>query len=329
MRPITFVEAGTLPEAIALLSRRNGDARVIAGGSDLLSELKEGIARQTTLIDLSRIEGLKGIERGDQGLLRIGALTTVHAMETAGELTGPYQMLADAARSVATPEVRNQATLGGNLCQRPRCLHYRSALVPCFKKGGDGCPAAESEYQQYLSVMGAGRCYAVHPTDLGPPLIAYDATVAIEGPSGRRQVSLESFFTGPDIDVARETVLEPGEVVTSVSLAARSEDWRGVYTKGRDRTAGDFAVVSVAAGFEVRNGRMQDCRVVLGGIAPAPVRSRRAEALLEGRAPDAVVAESAAEAALAGAQPLSHNAYKVELARALVTRAVLRVASTG
>nr|ART39642.1 J210 [uncultured bacterium] len=326
MRPISFVDAATLPEAIAALSAGNGNARVIAGGSDLLGELKEGIATQSTLVDLSRIEGLKGIARTDASL-RIGALTTIHALETAGELAGPYQMLAEAARSVATPEVRNQGTLGGNLCQRPRCLHYRSALSPCFKKGSDDCPAVESEYQQYLSVMGGDRCFAVHPTDLGPPLIAYDATVAIEGPSGRREMALESFFTGPEVDITRETVLESGEVLTSVSIPARSDGWRGVYTKGRERTAGDFAVVSVAVGFEVRDGRVRDCRIVLGGVAPSPMRSRRAEALVEGQMPSEPVAASAAEAALADAQPLSHNAHKVQIARVLIERTILRVAS--
>jgi xanthine dehydrogenase YagS FAD-binding subunit len=326
VKPITLLEPRTLQDAVAALND-GATTRPIAGGSDLLGELKEGIAPYDTLVSLAGIEGLRGLERTDAGL-RIGALTTISELEYSPELAGPYRMLAEAARSVATPEVRNQGTLGGNLCQRPRCLHYRIALAPCLKKGGDGCPAAESPYQAYLSVMGGAGCYAVHPSDLAPPLIALGAIAQIEGAGGPREVPLEQFFTGPELDVTLETCLEPGELLTGVVVPEASAAWRGIYTKGRERTAGDFAVVSVAAGFELRDGVMRDCRVVLGSVAPTPVRSGAAETLLEGQEPSQDVAKTGAEAAFAGAQPLSHNAYKAELARVLLERAILRVAAS-
>ncbi len=260
--------------------------------------------------------------------MQIGALVTLSQLELGPELTGPYHMLGEAARGVATPEVRNQGTLGGNLCQRPRCLHYRSGLVDCLKKGGASCPAIETPYQNYLSIFGGAGCYAVHASDLAPPLIALDAEVVLQGPSGSRTLPVESFFAGPERDPTRENVLAPGEVVTSVILPALPSGWRGAYSKARERTAGDFPIVSAAIGFEVAGGRMQRVRIVLGGVAPTPLRSRDAEALLEGQAPTEDLARRAADAALAGATPLEHNAFKVELAHALIWRGIMRLASS-
>jgi xanthine dehydrogenase YagS FAD-binding subunit len=323
VKPISFEEPASLRSALDLLDDRS---RPIAGGSDLLGELKEGIVDYSTLISLAALSDMRRIEPYEGGL-RIGALATISDLEFSPQLTGPYQMLAEAARGVATPEIRYQGTVGGNLCQRPRCLHYRSALTPCFKKGGDSCPAVESPYQDYLSIFGGSRCYAVHPSDLAPPLIALDARLVIAGPSGTREVGAESFFTGPDPDPRRETVLEPRELVTSVILPPMPSGWRGVYSKARPRTAGDFAIVSASVGFELKGGRMAGVRIVLGSAAPTPIRRPLAEALLEGQEPSEDLAQQAAVAALAEAQPLSDNGFKIDLARALISRGVMRVAS--
>jgi xanthine dehydrogenase YagS FAD-binding subunit len=345
MRPVTFIEPASIGEASKVLAAP--DATAIAGGSDLLDELKEGTAAFTRLVSLAGIEGLRGIEAHEGGL-RIGALTTVWELETSSLLTGPYAMLAEAARGVATPELRHQGTLGGNLCQRPRCYFYRNALTPCFKKGdGDGCPAAESPYQNYLSVFGGeplppapsppeergrtpasavGGCYATHASDLAPPLIALDARIVIEGPSGIRELPAAAFFTGPEVDVRRENALHPGEIVTHVILPPVSPGWRGLYSKARERTAGDFAIASAAIGYELVDGRMTGVRVVLGAVAATPFRSTAVEAVLEGRAPSEDVAASAAEAAVARASPLEHNGFKLDLLRALISRGVMRLA---
>jgi xanthine dehydrogenase YagS FAD-binding subunit len=324
VKPVTFVEPASLREVIEQSSASG--TRLIAGGSDLLGELKEGSVEYERLVSLTGIDALRGIQNGADGL-RIGALTTLSELESSQALAGPYRILAEAARGVATPEVRNQGTLGGNLCQRPRCLHYRHALVSCLKKGGEDCPAAETPYQSYLSIFGGPGCYAVNASDLAPPLIALDATAQIEGPDGQRQVLLESFFTGPETDPTHENVLEPGEVLTGVSIPAPPPGWHGSYFKARERTAGDFPIVSLALGYELRDGRMTHVRLVLGGVAPTPRRIRDAEAVLEGQAPEDTVAAEAASAALDGATPLQHNAFKLDLAHALILRGVMRLAA--
>jgi xanthine dehydrogenase YagS FAD-binding subunit len=324
MKPVTFVEPPDLAGVFEALS--GGSARMIAGGSDLLGELKEDAQTYERLVSLAGLDALRRIEPRDGGL-QIGALVTLSQLELGPELTGPYHMLGEAARGVATPEVRNQGTLGGNLCQRPRCLHYRNALTPCLKKGGASCPAVETPYQNYLSIFGGAGCYAVHASDLAPPLIALDAQVVLEGPSGTRTLPVESFFSGPERDVTRENVLARGEVLTSVVLPPLPSGWRGSYSKARERTAGDFPIVSAAIGFDLSGGRMQRVRIVLGGVVHTPLRCRGAEALLEGQAPSEVLAQRAADAALASAQPLAHNAFKVDLAHALITRGVTRLAS--
>jgi xanthine dehydrogenase YagS FAD-binding subunit len=325
VRPVEFLEPANIAGVFTALTDQPGAATLLAGGSDLLGELKEGTAGYQRLISLGALDRLRGIERTAEGL-RIGAMTRLVDLEYATELTVPLQILAEAARSVATPEIRNQGTLGGNLCQRPRCLHFRSALIPCLKKGGDSCPAAKSLHQAYLSVTGAaGGCYAVHASDLAPPLIALEARVSIEGPSGQRELPLRVFFNSDD--PRRENVLAADELVTAVTIPNPPTGWRGVYSKSRERTAGDFAVVSAALGYDLVDGRMQHCRVVLGGIGPAPLRSDTAEAFMTNRAPDEQVATAVAAVALSDARPLAHNAYKLDLARALLSRSILRLAT--
>ncbi len=324
MRPITFIEPSSIGEAIAESS--TAGARLIAGGSDLLGELKEGSADYGQLVSLARIEALRGLETSPDGL-RVGALTTIAELEGSPLLSGPYRILTEAARSVATPEIRNQGTLGGNLCQRPRCLHFRHALVSCLKKGGEGCPAAETPYQSYLSVFDGPGCYAVNASDLAPPLIAVAAVATIEGPGGAREVALEAFYAVAATDPQRETLLEPGDVLTAVTVPPVPPEWRGSYFKARERTAGDFPIVSLALGYELNDGRMTHVPLVLGGVAPAPWRVHDAEAALEGREPAEDVSALAADIALAGAAPLQHNEFKLDLARALITRGVTRLAT--
>ncbi len=284
MRPFTFAAPATLADALGLLQEHAERALPVAGGSDVIGLLKDDVVHYEHLVSLADIAGLHDCHLSSDGW-HIGALVTLAELEHDARLQGPYRMLAEAARGLATPEIRNQGTLGGNLCQRPRCFHYRSALIPCLKKGDTVCPAIESPHQQYLSVMGGTGCFCVHASDLAPVLIAMGAHVLLDGASGQRSMSLESFFTGPDQDVQRENVLMLGEVITAVTMPVLAEDWRGTFLKARERTAGDFPLVSVAIGFTVESGVMQQARVVLGGVAPVPWRSLAAEVVLEGKAP--------------------------------------------
>jgi len=320
------VEPTSLDEVIRLLTAGQCQARLIAGGSDLLGELKDDVVSYERLVSLAGVEELRHI-REEGGGLRLGALVSVAQLEYDPRLQGPYRILAEAARSVATPEIRNQGTLGGNLCQRPRCLYYRQALTPCLKKGGADCPALESPYQAYLSIMGGHGCFSVHASDLAPPLMALAAQVSLAGPSGVRALPLEQFFAGPAQDVRRENVLAADEVLTAVTLPAAPPGWLGTYLKARERSAGDFPLLSVAVGYALDAGRIRQARLVLGGVAPVPWRSPAAEALLADQPPSPALAARAAAASLAGAQPLSHNAYKVEIGQALVERAILAVAA--
>jgi xanthine dehydrogenase YagS FAD-binding subunit len=321
------VEPTSLDEVIRLLSDGQTQARLIAGGSDLLGELKEDVVMYERLVSLAGIDALRHIHE-DAGGLHLGALVTIGQLEYDPRLRGPYRLLAEAARSVATPEIRHQGTLGGNLCQRPRCLYYRHALTPCLKKGGADCPALDSPYQAYLSIMGGQGCFSVHASDLAPPLMALEAQASVAGPSGVRTLPLARFFAGPEQDVRRENVLAANEVLTAVTLPARLPAWRGTYLKARERTAGDFPVVSVAVGYALDAGLISQAHLVLGGVAPVPWHSPAAEAVLEGQRPSPALADRAAAAALEGAQPLSHNGFKVEIGRALVARAIMAVASS-
>jgi xanthine dehydrogenase YagS FAD-binding subunit len=327
VRPFAFIEPTSLDEVIRLLAAGQGQAHLIAGGSDLLGELKDEVVAYERLVSLAGVEELRHIREDGEGL-RLCALVTVAQLEYDPRLHGPYRILAEAARSVATPEIRTQGTLGGNLCQRPRCLYYRHALTPCLKKGGADCPALESPYQAYLSIMGGHGCYSVHASDLAPPLLALDAQVSLAGPSGVRTLPLERFFAGPEQDVRRENVLAADEVLTAVTLPAARPGWQGTYLKARERTAGDFPLVSVAVGYALDAGLIRQARLVLGGVAPVPWHSPAAEAVLEDQRPSPALATRAATAALASAHPLSHNAFKVEIGQALMERAIMAVASS-
>ena len=325
MRPFRYAEPDTLDEAVSLLS--GADARVIAGGSDLLSEMKEGVESPATLVSLAGIEELRRLEVTAEGV-RIGAMVSLADIAAHEELQRRYPVLTEAAAGVATPQVRNVAALGGNLCQRPRCFYYRSPLTRCLKKGGETCLALAGD-TRHLCVMGGDRCYIVHPSDMAVALVSLDAEIELAGPEGRRAMPLQQFFLGPGASMHRENVLEPGEIVASVSLPLPAEGGRSAYLKAREREAGDFALVSVAVSLSVADGRTGQGRVVLGGVAPYPYRARDAEACLSGMAMADVDPAEAGNRALAGATPLRHNGYKVELASNLVKLAVARVLAGG
>ncbi|MDH3291639.1 MAG: xanthine dehydrogenase family protein subunit M [Gemmatimonadota bacterium] len=304
-----YIRAQSLDEAVRQLAADG--ARIHAGGTDLLGCLRDRVFHADKLVSITALPGLRGIATGRDGALRIGALTTV--AEVAGNPTvrERYPGLAQAASEVASPQLRNQGTIGGNLCQRPRCWYFRGEFH-CLRKGGTTCYALAGE-NQYHCILGGSRCYIVHPSDTAPTLLALGASVEVAGPKGRRTVSLDEFYVLPSADIQRETVLAQGEVVTHAVVPRPGTGIRSSYRKVRARGSWDFALAGVALALRFDAGRVVDGRVVLSGAAPVPWRSREAESVIVGSRLEPDVCRRAAVAAMASAVPLKRNGYKVPL----------------
>jgi len=302
-------------DAVASLSQ--GAAQPLGGGTDLLVALREGIVRPERLVDLRALPGGDSLQWTDDGAVRIGATVPIAAIAADERIRQLFAALAEACESVGSPALRNMGTIGGNLCQRPRCWYFRSA-IPCLKSNGATCPAVEGENTHHV-IFGGGPCYAVHPSDPAVALTALEAIVQISGPGGDRSVPVSDFFVLPDPDPKRETVLERGEFITAIDVPARSSGGRQRYTKVLQRGAWDFALASIAV-VRRRDGAV---RMVFGGVAPIPwpvnpsVEEDVASAPL-----GADDIEVLAERALYDAQPLSRNGYKVSLCRALLRDAI-------
>jgi xanthine dehydrogenase YagS FAD-binding subunit len=310
MPPFAYVRPGSLKEAFEHLQGVN--AHVHAGGTDLLGCLREEIFEAHKLVSITGLQELHGVARSADGGLRIGALTTVAEVSENPLVRERYPGLARGASEVASPQLRNQGTIGGNLCQKPRCWYYRGEFQ-CLRKGGATCFAARGENQFHCLFGSDERCYIVHPSDTAPPLAALKARVEIAGPDGRRQMPVEEFHVLPADDVKRETWLEPGEILTAVHLPPPSASLRSSYRKVRARRSWDFALAGVALALNVDGDQVIDGRVVLSGAAPVPWRSRPVEEVLRGRKLGADTIEAAAEAVVEEARPLEKNAYKLAL----------------
>jgi xanthine dehydrogenase YagS FAD-binding subunit len=268
-------------------------------------------------VSLNGVSGLRGIEATPEGGLRIGALTTITEVAESEVVRTRYRALAEAAACVASPQLRNQGTLGGNLCQKPRCWYYRGDFH-CLRKGGDTCFAATGE-NQYHCLFGGESCFIVHPSDTAPALLALGATLRIAGPGGTRAVPIEGFHLLPSVDYRRETVLEPGEIVTEVVLPPPAPGLRSTYRKVRARASWDFALAGVALALRLAGDVVREARVAFSGVAPVPWRAKGVEAALTGQRLNAATIGRAAAAAVKRAEPLAHNGYKVPLLRGLVT----------
>jgi xanthine dehydrogenase YagS FAD-binding subunit len=312
-----YIRAHSKQEALENLTAEG--AYVHAGGTDLLGCARDEIFAVEKLVSISRLDELKGIDRTGDGRLRIGALTTISEVSSSSLVREGYPGLAQAAGDVASPQLRNQGTLGGNLCQRPRCWYFRGDFE-CAKKGGDMCFAVEGE-NRYHAIFGGDPCYIVHPSDTAPMLVALGAEVRLSGPGGDRSMALESFFVLPDQDLGRENVLQRGEIVTEV-LLPEAAGVKSSYRKIRERGAWDFALVSVALAVRMSGSTIAEASVVLGGVAPVPWRSKAAEAALTGKEMSSSLAEEVAAAAVSGAQPLEQNSYKVALARGAIVESL-------
>jgi xanthine dehydrogenase YagS FAD-binding subunit len=316
-----YVRPESVEQAVEQLSSPTD--RVYAGGSDLLGCLRDGSVEAEKVVSLGAIGTLRGIRATQDGGLRIGAMTTIAEVAADETVQQKYPGLAQAAASVASPQLRNQGTLGGNLCQRPRCWYFRSD-VECAKKGGAQCYAINGE-NHYHCIFGGSVCVIVHPSDTAPMLTALGAELEITGPGGERTVPIESFYILPEEDHERETILQQGEVVTEIVVPALGEGWKSSYHKVRERGSWDFALASVALALHLEGGRVREGKVVLGGVAPTPWRSEAVEKAIDGKRLDAGRARRAGEAAVEDAEVLDHNGYKVPLVKALVEQALLAI----
>lgn len=323
MRNFQHVNAPDLETAIALLQEPG--AKAIAGGTDLLTELKERIKTPETLVNLKTIPHLRGI-REEDGELRIGALVTLSEIESHPGVRENFPILLQAISAAASPQLRNAGTLGGNLCQSVRCWYYRHPDVKCWLKGADTC-YAEDGMNHHHAIFGNSPCIAVHPSDLAPALIALDARVRIAGPEVEGELSLEEFFTLPTEARRERTLLGSADLVVEVIIPRRPTRSDGVYLKAMERATWSFALVSVAAQIDWDGDCVKEARLVLGGIAGKPWRVREAEKLLVDHEITEALVERAGEAAVANAKPLKHNAYKIPLTKNLVKRALQKLAS--
>ena len=323
MKNFQYAPARDAKQAVALLSTDWEQSRIMGGGTDLLDEMKERLVETERIVHLQ--PAAFGYIRNTRQHIVIGATTTIAALETNPLIEQKLPGLRQAASSIATPQIRNAATVGGNLCQRPRCWYYRNIEYPCLKKGGSTCYAKEGA-NKYNAIIGGGPSYIVHPSDCAPMLMAFGASVRIAGPKGERVVPLDSFFVLPRKDVMRENILEPNEVITEILVPQPAAGSTSTYLKFKERETQDFALASAAVALTSRNGVVQSARVVLGGVAPIPWRSAEAEELVKGKRLTPEVAQAAAIAALKPAKPLDDNEYKVPLAQTIVRRALLAAA---
>jgi len=331
MRTFSNSNPRDLKQAVSLAANAHRDGKSVSfagGGSDLLGLVKERIVNPDVLIHLN---GIKGLDQVDSkgGTVRIGGQITLDSLSRHALIKSNYAVLAEAAASVATPQIRNAGTLAGNVCQRPWCWYFRNGF-PCYKAGGNQCFSVTGE-NQFHAIFGGGPSYIVHPSDTAPALVALDAKFRIVGPSGERTLSAADFFTLPKQNAARENALNDDEVLASIEFPESRT--RSTYHKVLDREAWTHAVVSAAIVLDMGEGNAKDvcrsARIVLGGVAPIPWRVPEAERLLASQRITPELAAKAAEAAVAGANPLAKNRYKVPLTRETVHRTILSLATAA
>ena len=324
MPNFSYVRVTSVREAVEHLSAKG--ARLHAGGTDLLGCLRDDVFAVSKVVSISHLDELRGIRPTPEGGLRIGALTTLTEVEKHPVIIEHYRTLARAASEVASPQLRHQGTIAGNLCQKPRCWYYRGEFH-CLRKGGDTCYAYNGE-NQFHCILGGNMCFIVHPSDTAPALIALQATLRITGPKGSRVVPLETFHVPPRENVEKETVLEPNEIVTDIILPPPPQGLKSSYRKVRARGSWDFALAGVALALQFKDGKIDQARVVLSGAAPVPWRSRETEEVITGRPLDAGAVGRASEAVVKNAQPLKQNGYKLALFRAILEEELTAITGT-
>jgi xanthine dehydrogenase YagS FAD-binding subunit len=324
MRPFEYVSPANTKQAASLLAATWGQTAILAGGTDLLALMKEDVVTPKRLINIKEIVDLRGVTANAQGL-RIGALTTLGELAADSNVRASYPALAEAVQEAASPQIRNMATIGGNLCQRPRCWYFRGGLglLPKDESGKDLVSDGDNRYHAILGNDGPAKF--ISPSTIVPALLAYGASIRIEGPKGRRELPLQKFYVTPKTEDEREHDLKPNEVVTEI-IVPHSDGWKVAHYEVRQKAAFDWPLAVAAVAVKLDGSNVQAARVVLGYVAPTPWLSPEAESALKGQSISDETAQKAATAALSSAKPLSGNAYKVQLARVAVKRAILKAA---
>ena len=321
MPAFELYQPASIEAAIALLDKEGEAAWIMAGGLDSLDWFKDRVKRPKAVADLSQIEALREIREQGDGV-QIGAMATLTAIATHPRIQSDYALLAQAARHVATPQIRHQGTLGGNVSQDTRCWYYRGGM-PCYRAGGNTCYAdTPTAMNREHCLFEANRCVAVSPSDTAPALIALEANMVIQSAKGERVVEAEDFFIGPDVDITRMTVLQPGELLTAIRLPKTWAGARFYFEKVADRQAWDFALVNVACAMQVDAEVIQQVRLAVGGVACRPLRMQAVEDSVRGEPLSAETAALAGKTAVWGAKPLNYNHFKIPLMQNLVQRAI-------
>jgi xanthine dehydrogenase YagS FAD-binding subunit len=322
MKTFNHIDVKTVKKACGLLKEYRGKAQVIGGGTDLLGILKDRVLLDypEAIINAKTIPGLDTIKEDSKGL-KIGALATLSNIARSSVVKEKYSVLAEAAHAVATPQIRNMATLGGNLCQEVRCWYYRyphaiGGRLLCLRKGSGPCLAVSGD-NRYHAILGGKGCFAVCPSDTAVALTALDAVMKIAGAKKNRIVPVKDFYT------PLGNVLQPGEMVTEIQIPKPLDKAKQTFLRLTLRKPVDFAIVSVASVITLEDGICKDASIALGAVAPVPLKAEKAEQIIKGKPLDARTAEEAADAAVAGAKPLSMNAYKIEETKVLVKRSIL------
>jgi xanthine dehydrogenase YagS FAD-binding subunit len=321
MPAFDLLQPSTAADAQRLLQQHGADAWIMAGGLDSFDWLKDRIKRPKVLVDLSGIEELRGIRTTDRGI-EIGALTTLTEIVKHPVIREQYGLLAEAAELIASPQIRNQGTIGGNVSQDARCWYYRAGW-PCYRAGGNICYAdTPTGRNREHAILHAERCVAVNPSDSAPALIALDAKFIIRTPKGEQVVDAEDYFIGPDIDITRLHILKPGDLLTAIRIPSTYSGARFYFEKVRDRNVWDFALMNVASAMHVSGGNIEGIRLAVNGAAARPLRLKAVEEAVRGKAATPATGEMAGKLAVQGAVTLQFNAYKIPLMRNLVKRAI-------
>lgn len=322
MKAFAYVNAANEKEAIAALGPERGRFLPLGGGMDLIALMKDHVAEPERVVNVKNLD--RSIQKTADGGLSIGAAVTLTELVAHQDAAKLYPALVQAAGEVGTPQIRNAGTVGGNLNQRPRCWYFRNEEFHCLKKGGARCFAVEGE-NQYHAIFGGGPCHIVHPSSLAVPAIALNARFRVSGPAGQREVPASEYYQLPDRNLYGETVLAPNELLTHVVLPAPGAARSATY-EVRFKQSHDWPLAMASVALSMKGQIVAGARIVMGAVAPVPWRSEAAEAALAGKTISEQAASAAADAAVTGARPMTQNAYKVQIARTAVKRAILKAA---